>query len=59
MAKFKIKDVVQVRMAYIYEVEAETKEEALELYIGLLAGSLEELNSFVTDDSEESVTVLI
>ena len=58
MPKFKIKDVEQVRMAYVYEVEAETKEEALELYINELAGGLQQLDCFITDDSKESITVM-
>jgi hypothetical protein len=58
MPKFKIKDVESVRMAYVYEVEAETKEEALDKYVNELAGGLEQLDCFVTDDSKESITVM-
>ena len=37
------------------EVEAETKEEALEKYVNELAGSLELINSFIVPNCEESV----
>lgn len=55
MAIFRIKDTEKVMTAYIYEVEADTKEEALEKYINELAGSLELLDSFIVPDLEESV----
>lgn len=55
MAKFEIKENVQIMTAFIYEVEADTKEEALEKYLNELAGSLEVKNSFVTCELEESV----
>lgn len=58
MAKFKIKDVEKVMMAYIYEVEAETPEEALDKYINELAGSLPLINDYICDDDEENVTIL-
>lgn len=59
MAKFKIKENIKVMMAYIYEVEAETKEEAVAKYINELAGSLPELDSYVDDGaSKEGVTAL-
>lgn len=56
MAKFKIKEVIKVSTAYIYEVEAETKEEAVEKYVNELAGSLEMLDCFAVPDLEESIT---
>lgn len=55
MALFKIKETIQVMTAYIYEVEAGTKEEALELYTNKLAGTLEEENRFIVPDLEESI----
>tara|TARA_R110000851_G_scaffold47424_1_gene115004 strand:- start:4347 stop:4541 length:195 start_codon:yes stop_codon:yes gene_type:complete len=55
MAKFKIKENVQIMTAFIYEVEADTKEEALEKYVNELAGSLPVKNSFVTCELEESI----
>ena len=55
MAIFRIKDTEKVMTAYIYEVEADTKEEALEKYINELAGRLELLDSFIVPDLEESV----
>ena len=55
MAKFKIKETGFIATAFIYEVEAETKEEALEKYVNELAGSLELVDSFIVPDCEESV----
>lgn len=56
MAIFKIKETEKIMMAYIYEVEADTKEEALEKYINELAGSLTCENEFMTPEVEETVT---
>lgn len=59
MPKFKIKENQRVMMAYIYEVEAETKEEAVDKYINELAGSLPELNSYVDDGAvDEDIVAL-
>ena len=58
MAIFKIKDTQKVMTAYIYEVEAETKEEAVEKYVSELAGSLDLVNSFITDDHDESIVTI-
>ena len=55
MAKFKIKETELVATAFIYEVEADTKEEALKKYVNELAGSLELENSFIVPDCEESI----
>ena len=57
MKKFKIADTEKY-MIEIYEVEAETKEEALDLYINKLAGSLEMLDSSYDPDAEDSIRVL-
>lgn len=56
MPNFKIKDTVKVMMAYIYDVEAETKEEALRMYQD---GEILETSPdcFVVPDLEESTTV--
>lgn len=59
MAKFKIKETEKVMTAFIYEVEAETKKEAVEKYINELAGSLELEDSFIVGDLEESVVAYI
>ncbi len=58
MAIFEIKDTIKIMMAEIYEVEAETKKEALEKYINELAGGLELKREFIVDDLKESVTVI-
>jgi hypothetical protein len=55
MAKFEIKENVQIMTAFIYEVEADTKEEALDKYVNELAGSLPVKNSFITCELEESL----
>ena len=55
MAKFKIKETELVATAFIYEVEAETKEKALEKYVNELAGSLKHIDSFIVPDCKESV----
>jgi len=59
MAIFKIKETELVMMANIYEVEADTKEEAEEKYINELAGRLELLNTFPTCELEETITAYI
>ncbi len=59
MARFVIKDIKKIMMAYIYEVEAETKEEALEKYLNELAGTLELKNSFITPEIEETTVAYI
>ena len=53
MAIFKIKETEKIMMAYIYEVEANTKEEALEKYKEL-GGDYEK--EFRTPELEETVT---
>lgn len=58
MPIFTIKEVVKVYMAYEYEVTADTKEEAKSLYEESLAGSLIQSNDYISDDTEESVTVV-
>jgi len=58
MPKFKIKETEKVMTAYIYEVEAETKEEAVDKYINELAGSLELIDSYEDEAAEEGVVVI-
>lgn len=57
MPIFKIRDVEKY-MIEIYEVEAETKEEALDKYINELAGSLELLDSCYDPDVEDTIEVI-
>jgi hypothetical protein len=57
MPKFKIRDVEKY-MIEIYEVEAETKEEALDKYINELAGSLELVDSCYDPDVEDVIEVI-
>ena len=56
MPKFIIKDTEQVFITYEYEVEAESKEEAIEKYTNELAGSLACKNEYVSDEETESIT---
>lgn len=58
MPVFKIKDVEKCYNVCIYEVQAETAEEALELYCNELAGSLEPVNDYYESDEKEDVTVI-
>ena len=57
MPKFKIRDVEKY-MIEIYEVEAETKEEALDKYINELTGSLELVDSCYDPDVEDVIEVI-
>ncbi len=57
MKKFKIKDV-QKYMVEFYEVEAETKEEALDKYVNELAGSLQLVDSYYDPDAEDTIEVV-
>ena len=57
MAKFKIRDV-EKHMIEIYEVEANTKEEALDKYCNELAGSLEPLDAIYDPDVEDTIEVM-
>lgn len=58
MAIFKVKETEKVMTAYIYLVEAETKEDAVEKYVNELAGSLPLEDSYVTDDNSEDIVVI-
>ncbi len=58
MEIFTIKETEKVLMAYTYEVEAETREDALDKYVNELAGSLPIVDSYVTDGTEESIVVI-
>jgi hypothetical protein len=57
MTKFKIKDVEKY-MVEFYEVEAETKEEALDRYINELAGSLPLVDSYYDPDAKDTIEVV-
>lgn len=57
MAKFKIIDVEKY-MVELYEIEAETKEEALDKYVNELAGSLPLEDSYYDPDAEDTVEVV-
>lgn len=57
MPKFKIKHVEKY-MVQFYEVEAETKEIALDKYVNELAGSLPLLHSHHDPDAEDTIEVV-
>ena len=57
MATFIIKDT-EKHLSEFYEVEAETKEEALEKYENELAGSLERIHFDYAPESEDNIEVL-
>lgn len=57
MPKFTIKDTEQVFITYEYEVEAESKEKALEKYTNELVGTLECKNEYASTDEAESIIV--
>jgi hypothetical protein len=57
MQKFKIRDTYKY-LSEIYEVEAETKEEALDKYVNVMAGSLERLDVSYEPEAEDSIEVL-
>lgn len=57
MPKFKIRDVEKY-MIEIYEVEAKTKEEALDKYINELTGSLLPVDSIYDPDVEDCIEVM-
>lgn len=56
MAKFKIADT-EKHLTEFFEVEADTKKEALEKYVNELAGSLEQLDSNYNPDIEDGISV--
>ena len=56
MAIFRVVENEKITMSYVYEVEAETESEAIELYIEKLAGTLECINEYETTD-EEGVSI--
>lgn len=58
MTVFKIKETEDVRTSFIYEVEADSKEEALELYNNELAGSLDMLDTYVDDNAKLGAIVI-
>ena len=54
MKKFKIIDT-EKHMTEIYHVEAKTAQEAFDLYINKLAGSLIPVDSFYNPESEDEI----
>lgn len=57
MTKFKIRDTYKY-LSEIYEVEAETKEEALDKYVNELAGSLERIDFSYEPEMEDNIEVI-
>lgn len=57
MLKFKIRHIEKY-MIEIYEVEADTKEKALDKYVNELAGSLELVDSCYDPDVEDTIEVI-
>ena len=61
METFRIKVTQKVMSVEIYEIEAESKEEALELYCNELAGAIVPVESYteeIRNDSVEDVIVI-
>lgn len=59
MATFKVQVTEKVMSVQIYEVEAESGEEAVELYASELAGSIEPVNYYerpIQGDEQEDIT---
>ena len=56
MKKFKIRDTYKY-LSELYEVEAETKEEALDKYVNELTGSLERIDFSYEPEKEDSIEV--
>ena len=52
MGKFKVIEKVAVIMAYEYEVEAESKEDANDKYVNDLAGDIEYSNCYISSGKE-------
>lgn len=60
MPKFKIQETRKTMLVEIYEVEAASEQEAIELYCSELAGSIEPVNYWYRDinnDEDEDVTI--
>ncbi len=55
--KFKIRETYK-HLAEIFEVEAETKEDALDKYINELAGSLERIDFSYEPELEDEIIVI-
>ena len=56
MKKFKIRDTYKY-LSELYEVEAETKEEALDKYVNELTGRLERIDFSYEPEKEDSIEV--
>lgn len=57
MEKFKIRDTYK-HLSEIYEVEAETKENALDRYVNELCGSLERIDVSYEPEAEDNIEVI-
>ena len=57
MEKFKIRNTYK-HLVEIYEIEAETKEKALDEYIYKLAGLIEPIHSSYEPEAEDNVEVV-
>jgi hypothetical protein len=61
MSKFKIKVTEKVMSVEIYEIEADTEEEAIDLYCEELAGSIQPIDFWTEEleanDKEEIICV--
>lgn len=61
MATFKVQVTEKVMQYSVFEVEAETEQEAIDKYCNELAGSISEINSWteeLSEDDEEDVIVI-
>lgn len=58
MKKFKVIETEKVLTSYVYEVEAETKEGAIEKYVNELAGSIPEVDCYSNDSGQEGIVAI-
>lgn len=54
MPIFKIKDVEKITLVCIYEVEADSEQEAIDKYVKELAGRI---NLYYDDSEEEGISI--
>jgi hypothetical protein len=58
MPIFKIEEREKIMNVSVYEIEAETGEKALDLYVTELAGTLEPVHQYVGDNGDvEDITI--
>lgn len=55
--KYQVIHTERVMTSYVYNVEAESEEAAVDKYINELAGGLNEVDSWISDDTIESVKI--